>query len=109
MCGSILESVLLGAAQSHPERFNRSSSSPKKMNDKVKPLQEWSLSQLIDVSCEVGLLNVDVKKCSHGLRDFSNYIHPYQQLLSGFSPDEHTAKVCLQVLKIALAGVTGDR
>lgn len=109
LCGSVLEAVLLGAAQQSPARFNQARVTPKAANGSPKRFHEWSLAQLIDVACEVGLLKVDVKKFSHGLRDFRNYIHPYQQLVSGFTPDEHTAKVCLQVLKAALASLAGDR
>lgn len=109
MCGSVLEAVLLGAAQKEPARFNRASSSPKAADGSVKRFHEWSLAQFIDVACEVGLLKLDVKKFSHGLRDFRNYIHPYEQMVSGFAPDEHTAKVCFQVLKAALASVAGER
>ena len=109
LCGSVLEAVLLGAAQKEPARFNRASASPKAVDGSVKRFHEWSLAQFIDVACEAGLLKPDVKKFSHGLRDFRNYIHPYEQMLSGFSPDEHTAKVCFQVLKAALASVAGER
>jgi hypothetical protein len=109
LCGSVLEAVLLGAAQKEPARFNRASASPKASDGSVKRFHEWSLAQFIDVASEAGLLKPDVKKFSHGLRDFRNYIHPYEQMLSGFSPDEHTAKVCFQVLKAALASVAGER
>jgi len=109
LCGSVLEGVLLGAAQKEPARFNRAASSPKERDGNVKHFQDWSLAQFIDVACEVGLLKPDVKKFSHGLRDFRNYIHPYEQMSSGFTPDEHTAKVCFQVLKAALASVAGER
>lgn len=109
LCGSVLEAVLLGAAQKEPARFNQASTSPKAPDNSVKRFHEWSLAQFIDVSCEVGLLKPDVKKFSHGLRDFRNYIHPYEQMVSGFMPDEHTAKVCFQVLKAALASVAGER
>ena len=109
LCGSVLEAVLLSAAQKEPAGFNRASASPKAGDGSVKRFHEWSLAQLIDVSCEVGLLKPDVKKFSHGLRDFRNYIHPYEQMISGFSPDEHTAKLCFQVLKAALASVAGER
>ncbi|OYV48660.1 MAG: hypothetical protein B7Z71_12260 [Acidocella sp. 21-58-7] len=109
LCGSVLEAVLLGAAQKEPARFNRASASPKAVDGSVKRFHEWSLAQFIDVACEAGLLKPDVKKFSHGLRDFRNYIHPYEQMVSGFTPDEHTAKVCLQVLKAALASVAGER
>ena len=69
---------------------------------KIRNLNEWKLNNFIDVSCEVGFLKEDVKKFSHALRDFRNYIHPYQQMSMGFQPDEHTAKICFQVLKAAL-------
>lgn len=109
LCGSVLEAVLLGAAQNDPARFNRASASPKTGDGSVKRFHDWSLAQFIDVGCEAGLLKPDVKKFSHGLRDFRNFIHPYEQMSSGFTPDEHTAKVCFQVLKAALASVAGER
>ena len=82
-CGSVLEAVLLGAALKEPEKFNRSLASPKKKG-KVKPFQDWSLSEFINVSLDVGLLRPDVQKFSHGLRDFRNYIHPYEQMFIRF-------------------------
>ncbi|HEX7362480.1 MAG TPA: hypothetical protein VF283_18460, partial [Bryobacteraceae bacterium] len=91
LCGSVLEAVLLGAAQKEPARFNKATASPKDASGGVKRFHEWSLAQFIDVACEVDLLKPDVKKFSHGLRDFRNYIHPYEQMQSGFTPDEHTA------------------
>ena len=109
LCGSVLEAVLLGAAQKEPAKFNRSPASPKSPGGKVKSFQDWSLAQFINVACEINLLKPDVKKFSHGLRDFRNYIHPYEQMVSNFTPDEHTAKVCFQVLKAALASVAGER
>jgi hypothetical protein len=102
LCGSTLEGVLLGVASKNIERFNRSNSAPKDKDGKVKQLWDWSLNSLIDVSFEVGLLKEDVKKFSHSLRDFRNYIHPYQQLSSNFNPDKHSAKISWQVLRAAL-------
>lgn len=109
LCGSILEAVLLGAAQKEPSRFNCASASPKADDGNAMRFNKWNLSQFIDVACEIKLLKPDVKKFSQGLRDFRNYIHPYEQVVSGFTPDEHTAKLCFQVLKAALASVAGER
>lgn len=109
MCGSILEGLLLGMALANPKKFNQAKSAPKDKNGKVKPFQEWSLAQLIDVSCQLNYLKVDVKKFSHALRDFRNYIHPFQQMSSQFSPDEHTAQICMQVLRAAISGLSGER
>ena len=108
LCGSILEAVLLGMAQQEPRRFNSAVGSPRS-GGKVKRFYDWTLANFIDVASDIGVLKVDVQKFSHGLRDFRNYIHPYQQISSGFTPDEHTAKVCFQVLRAALASVAGER
>lgn len=109
LCGSILEGILLGVALQKPKEFNQAANSPKNKDNKVKPFHEWSLAQFIDVAHELGELKLDVKKFSHELRDFRNYIHPYQQLASKFTPDKHTAEICLQVLKAAIADLSGGR
>ncbi len=106
MCGSVLEGILLSIALKNPFAFNQAKSSPKyKETQKVKPFQDWTLANLIDVAHEVGLLRLDVKKFSHVVRDFRNYIHPYEQLTSRFEPDKHTAEICLQVLRAAIVGL----
>ncbi len=102
LAGSTLEGVLLGVALKYPKEFNQSKSSPRDKEGKAKQFPDWTLSNFIDVAYEVGLLAEDVKKYSHSLRDFRNYIHPYQQMSSRFNPDKHTAKISWQVLKAAL-------
>lgn len=102
LCGSTLEGILLGIASKEPKLFNQSLISPKDVTGKVKPFHEWTLSNFIEVARSLNLLGEDVKKFSHALRDFRNYIHPYLQMSSNFNPDEHTAKICWQVLQAAI-------
>ena len=102
MIGSILEGILLGIASSYPRQFNQAKCAPKDADKKVKSFPEWKLSNLIDAAAEIGILKQDVKKFSHVVRDLRNYIHPYQQMDSRFSPDNHTAMICFQVLKAAI-------
>lgn len=113
LCGSVLEGVLLGAARQDPENFNKANATPKTRTEngspKPKPFHEWSLAELIDVACEIGVLKPDEKAFGHGLRDFRNYIHPHKQMKSHFKPDEHTAGLCFQALKAALASLAGER
>ena len=101
LCGSTLEGILLAAANNYPNLFSRAAAAPKR-HGKVLPFHQWRLVSLIDVGSEVGVLGEDVKKYSHALRDFRNYIHPFQQLASRFSPHEHTAKISWQVLQAAI-------
>ena len=109
LCGSVLEGILLAVATQNPPKFNQATASPKDKQGKVKPFQEWTLSNFIDVSCEIGILELDVKKFSHALRDFRNYIHPYEQMRSAFNPDKHTAEICMQVLKAAIADISAKQ
>ena len=102
LCGSTLEGLLLNVARVHPREFNTSASAPLK-DQKVKPLQEWTLDNLINVAYEVGFIDLDVKKFSHVLRDFRNYIHPYEQMARNFNPTIETAKISAQVLKAAFS------
>ena len=108
--GSLLEGILLDVASKSPAKFNQSTASPKDSKT-GKPLQfhEWKLSSFIDVAYEIGLIKTDVKRFSHDLRDFRNYIHPYHQMVSKFNPDIHTAKICFQVLKAGIADLSGHR
>lgn len=102
LAGSTLEGLFLGLAINHPRHFNAAKASPKDNYGKVKQFHDWSLNSYIDVAREIGLIQYDTQKFSHSLRDFRNYIHPFEQMSSGFKPREHTAKICLQVLKAAI-------
>lgn len=106
MAGSMLEGILLSLANRNPKAFNRSANAPKNKENKVKPFHEWTLNDLINVAHSVGIIKQDVAKFSHVLRDFRNYIHPYQQMSERFFPDENTAKICMQVMKGALLQIS---
>ena len=103
LIGSIMEGMLLGIALTYPKQFNQAKSAPKdKDTGQVRRFPEWTLSNYIDAASEIGLLKQDVKKFSHVVRDFRNYIHPYEQMSSQFFPDNQTALICFQVLKAAI-------
>ena len=111
LCGSTLEGLLLDVItrSQSKQKFNQAKSSPKDKNGQVKNFQDWSLKNMIDVAYEVRLLDLDVKKHSHSLRDFRNYIHPYQQALSKFLPDIETAKISWQVLQAAISQISKNQ
>jgi len=109
LSGSTMEGLLLNAALKNPAKFNQAKSSPKDKEGKIRPFPDWALNELINVAHELGLIGLDVKKHGHALRDFRNYIHPYQQSSSGFYPDEYTGKIAWQVLQAVVAGLTEKR
>lgn len=102
LCGSIFEGLLLGLAEKRPAEFNSSKQAPKDKEGKVRRFNDWSLAQFIDVAHGLGLLSLDVKRYGHALREFRNYIHPYQQLVEKFEPTKDTAKMSLLAVEAAV-------
>lgn len=110
LIGSIMEGVLLGTASEYPQKFNQAQCAPKeKDSNKIRKFPDWTLNNYIDVAAEIGILKQDVKKFSHVVRDFRNYIHPYAQMSSQFFPDKQTAIICFQVLKAAISQISDFR
>jgi len=105
MTGSLLEAVLLGVASRNPSVFNQSKSTPKDENGKPRQFHMWSLASLIDVAFETNWIDLDVKKHSHSLRDFRNYIHPFEQKASGFQPTKETLSISMQVFRAAITQI----
>ncbi len=102
LCGSTLEGILLNQAIQNPKEFNTATSAPKDKDGKVKQFTNWTLNNFIDVAYEKKVIGLDVKKFSHSLRDFRNFIHPYEQHSLNFNPDKHTAKISWQVLQAVI-------
>ena len=104
LIGSIMEGILLGVALKYPDAFNKCNSAPiDNITQKVKKFNNWTLNDFINSAYELRIINEDVKKFSHVVREFRNYIHPYQQLQSQFRPTKDTALICLQVLKALIS------
>lgn len=103
MMGSILEGVLLHKTEHNRKVANQAKVAPKDKTGAVKPIQDWSLSILIDVAHEVGWLQGDVKRFSHALRESRNIVHPYVQRLLQDRPDGDTCRICWQVVRAAVS------
>jgi hypothetical protein len=102
MMGSLLEGMLLGTMQRKPADANRAACSPRnRETGGVKPFREWTLAEMIEVAHALGWLGLDVKKFSHALREFRNFVHPYEQLALGAAPDEDTCKISWLVVQAA--------
>ncbi len=97
LCGSILEGILLSIALQNTSKFVESKSAPLAQG-KVKNIMDWRLVDLIQVSYEQQFIDQDIWKFSSIMREYRNYVHPYAQSLSNFSPTLHTAKICYQVV-----------
>lgn len=108
LAGSTLEGLFLNLASQNPKIFNTSPISPKK-DGNVKKFDQWTLNNFIEVAHDIGIIEKDTYRFSKELRDFRNYIHPFQQMTEKFTPREQTAKICLQVLKSAISDINSNQ
>lgn len=102
LVGSTLEGLIAELALAHATSYVGSPTAPE-VKGAVKPLDTWTLAELIGVSHALGVLGEDVAKHADQVRNFRNYIHPRQQLKEGFEPRIETARIAQQVLRAALA------
>lgn len=102
MMGSILEALLLARAMLAPAVAFKATAAPKRKDGTNSPIQDWSLSSLIDVAAEVGWLKSDRKNFSHALRDSRNVVHPWHHVRTGASYDKATASLCWNALNAAV-------
>ncbi|MGB9191958.1 MULTISPECIES: hypothetical protein [unclassified Acinetobacter] len=102
LMGSILEGVLLGVFQKNMKEGNQAKNAPKDKNDKIKNFAEWKLAEMIDVAHQLDWIGIDVKKYSHSLREFRNLIHPYEQMMYRFNPDEDTTNISWLVVQAVI-------
>ncbi len=98
LMGSVLEGLLLARASLDLPTSNRSSKAPKGRDGRVRAIQDWNLSSLIDVAVDVGWLKTDRGKFSHALRESRNVVHPWVQISQKAAFDEATCRTCWEVL-----------
>lgn len=109
MMGSILEGLFLTIARKYPKEYNLASSAPKDKEGNTRKFYEWTLNDFINVTYEIGGIMEDVQKFASSLRHFRNYIHPYQQMSTGFIPTEDTVNICYQVLKATISQISKSK
>lgn len=98
LMGSVLEGLLLARSSLDLPAANRSSRAPKGRDGKVRAIQDWALSSLIDVAVDVGWLKTDRGKFSHALRQSRNVVHPWEHISQRAAFDEATCRTCWEVL-----------
>jgi len=102
MLGSVLEGVLHDVAIQHHAEASRCQLAPKDRNGRPRPIQQWSLIQLVDVAHACGWIELDARRFSHELREYRNMVHPARELADMHHPDEDTVAICWNVVVAAL-------
>lgn len=99
MLGSLLEGVLIHAAQSRPVT-----------RPLPRPLDALGLQALVDLAHDHGWIEHDARLASNLVRSYRNLVHPLAQKKTGHSPDRDTLEMCWAVVNATmndLAATTG--
>jgi hypothetical protein len=91
MLGSLLEGVLLHAAEARPA----SRSLP-------KPLRNMGLQDLVDFAHDNGWIQHDAKMASQLVRHYRNLVHPHLEMRTRHTPDSDTVDMCWPIVNAAL-------
>jgi hypothetical protein len=97
-CGSVVEGLLTWALLKKEQEALQSGKAQKDKQGKVVPIRQWGLTNLIDVSAELGFIGRTAKQASWALKDFRNFIHPYNVLQQSARPDHALALSSLAAL-----------
>ncbi len=90
-CGSVVEGLLTWALLRREDEALKSRNAQKDKQGQVIPIRQWGLAKLIDVSADLELIGKTAKGASWALKDFRNFIHPYNLLQQSARPDHSLA------------------
>jgi hypothetical protein len=105
MAGSILEAILFDAMTNDPAVQTRAMGSSVAPTAKgaVKPLNDWTLQNLIDVAADINVIPPQrAKAIDQSLRDYRNYVHPKKEIRTGFPCTEAEAHLAQGALESVL-------
>lgn len=97
-CGSVVEGLLTWALLRREQDALKSSKASKDKQGAVMPIRQWGLASLIEVSAELDVIGKTAKQASWALKDFRNFIHPYNVLQQSARPDLALAMSSLAAL-----------
>lgn len=94
-------------AVAHASTYAASASAPKHKGS-VKPIDTWTLAELITVSRALNVLSEDVSKHADQVRNFRNYIHPASSSASGSSREwkQHASRTRCWLLPLPICRVS---
>ncbi|MEM5344287.1 hypothetical protein [Paraburkholderia azotifigens] len=100
--GSILEVILVGWLERDLASAMRAVSTPRDRAGHAKPLERWTLAELITVATELDYLDAGHARHAQALRESRNLIHPHKQIRERSNPDGHLASISQQVVRAVL-------
>ncbi len=96
LSGGALEAVLLDLLLKN-ETLAKSSSKAPKGN-----LNEWDLNELIETGVDIKIVDSQIGKLSHSVREYRNLIHPGVEIRKNLKIEPEEGKIAVEVLNILI-------
>lgn len=96
LAGSLIEAILTDCLTQKEREAQGATAAPAGK----KTLEEWDLSQLINVAVELKLVTSSVEKLSHSVREYRNIVHPGNEVRKQLVFGQEEARIALEVLHI---------
>jgi hypothetical protein len=106
-CGSVVEGLLTFALLQRKDTAQNSSKAHKDKKGTVLPLEKWNLTNLIDVAAELNLIGKTAKQASWAVKEFRNFIHPYNLVAQSARPDQNLAVSALAAVEEITRSLSG--
>lgn len=100
LAGGAIETLLLDRLLQNEARAKSSAKAPKDKAGQVPEIKDWGFVYLILVAVDLSLINPDVDKHSHSLREYRDLVHPTVEIRTKLRVDAEEAKIALEVLNI---------
>jgi hypothetical protein len=98
MIGSVMEGALLATAHRHIAEVMQAASAPKDRSGRPRPLSDWKLDSLVQVSRELNWTPAIMAHFMDVIRTLRNLVHPWEQLRRLETPDLAVAHLCYQTV-----------
>jgi hypothetical protein len=106
-CGSLVEGLLTFALLQRKDAAQNSSKAQKDKKGTVLPLEKWNLTNLIDVAVDLNLVGKTAKQASWAVKEFRNFIHPYNLVAQSARPDQALAMSALAAVEEITRSLNG--
>ena len=108
-CGAVVEGILTWALLGAELEASQSGKAGKDKAGNILPIERWPLTNLIDTASAIGLIGNTAKQASWALKDFRNFVHPYNLLQQSARPDAALAMSAMAALKEIARSLAGRR
>ena len=100
LSGGSLEAILLDLLQNNETIAISSDKAPR------KKLNEWDLNDLIEVGVDIEIVDSQIAKLSHSVREYRNLIHPGVEIRKNLRVEEEEGKIAVEILHMLIRNLS---